>query len=368
MARRSSSSSRSGEWGSRRIHTAKRRARMPGTCFVLMPFEKEERVVYDQGIHPAVKKGGLRCVRADTRSSSGNIIGEIVSGIAEADLVIADISKLNANVFYELGITHAFGRRCILLVREGKKIQFDLHPYRHLKYRRSAAGLANLQTRLTIAIRESFREDVVNPVVDALRNQVAAPGCFPVRAIMWHLPYGAISIHVANCHGERLLATFPRRVAETIRELCRSIVLAVLPNGELGFEFLNSPGIGGPDAAAETGCSWDWRTRRIVASPRIEKLVVEFEVWEREGEATLYVEPSEQRGAAQVFRSVRREVEKEWRTRFAAQKESLRRLVAVAFGRRAQDASFDDAPDVEMAATSAELIWRWRSPSRWPKR
>lgn len=46
---------------------------------------------------------------ADVRmpsSPAGHILADILRGIREAEIVIADLSDRNPNVFYELGIAH----------------------------------------------------------------------------------------------------------------------------------------------------------------------------------------------------------------------------------------------------------------------
>lgn len=54
-------------------------------------------------------------VRVDKHDKPTHKTTEIVQNLINADLVVADLSGSNANVYYELGIRHAFGKPCIML-------------------------------------------------------------------------------------------------------------------------------------------------------------------------------------------------------------------------------------------------------------
>ena len=75
-------------------------------CFFAMPFSSEYTNLYDTlALH--LENNGYKCIRVDNNlSASVPIINLILNGIATSQFVIVDISETNANVFYELGITH----------------------------------------------------------------------------------------------------------------------------------------------------------------------------------------------------------------------------------------------------------------------
>lgn len=58
-----------------------------------------------------------------------------------ADLVIADMTGQNANVFYEVGYAHAKGKLCVLLTNNPTDIPFDLKHHRHIVYGNSISNL-----------------------------------------------------------------------------------------------------------------------------------------------------------------------------------------------------------------------------------
>jgi nucleoside 2-deoxyribosyltransferase len=45
-------------------------------------------------------------------------------------VVVAEITPVNANVFYELGYAHALGKQTILLAERGRTLPFDVSGYR----------------------------------------------------------------------------------------------------------------------------------------------------------------------------------------------------------------------------------------------
>src|SRR6185295_4116869 len=82
-----------------------------GKCFVLMPFSDEFDEVYET-IREAVESPELNftCERADDLRGAGHIMESVLKGIGESEIVIADLTNRNPNVFYELGIAHMVKR------------------------------------------------------------------------------------------------------------------------------------------------------------------------------------------------------------------------------------------------------------------
>ena len=73
-------------------------------------------------------------------------------------MVIADITPVNQNVFYELGYAHALGKPTILLAERGKEFPFDVRGYRVLMYDNTIAGkgqvMEGLQKHLKAILQE----------------------------------------------------------------------------------------------------------------------------------------------------------------------------------------------------------------------
>ncbi|MEY2932389.1 MAG: hypothetical protein RL033_3138, partial [Pseudomonadota bacterium] len=84
-------------------------------CFVLMPFDSRFNDTYQLGVKQASSEVGAYCERVDEQIFEERILDRIYNQIARADLIIADMTDRNPNVFYEVGYAHALGKPSILL-------------------------------------------------------------------------------------------------------------------------------------------------------------------------------------------------------------------------------------------------------------
>ena len=108
---------------------------MAYSCFVVRPFGQRTFVsttgesktvdfarVHAELIAPAIAAAGLVGNTTEDIAEAGNIREDMFQLLAHADLVIADISLHNANVFYELGARHALRKRRTFLIRFASKV------------------------------------------------------------------------------------------------------------------------------------------------------------------------------------------------------------------------------------------------------
>jgi exopolyphosphatase/pppGpp-phosphohydrolase len=89
-------------------------------CFIITPIgsdQSDERrhanMVFEIAFKPSLEVKGYSVERADLVSEPGQITAAIFSAINESDLCIADLTFLNANVMYELGVRHALQKPVI---------------------------------------------------------------------------------------------------------------------------------------------------------------------------------------------------------------------------------------------------------------
>jgi tetratricopeptide (TPR) repeat protein len=146
-------------------------------CFVIMPIGSEEdyekyKDIYECMIKEAVTGAGLelQCIRADEVSKSGAIIKDVIKRLYEADVVIADLSGLNPNVCYELGVRHALKGGTIMIVDDIESIPFDLKPYRVLEYSTTLRGVYEFGQKLKAFLEAALGDPrgADNPVLDFL--------------------------------------------------------------------------------------------------------------------------------------------------------------------------------------------------------
>lgn len=144
-----------------------------------MPFAEDFNEVFDFAIKPAAEAAGFDCRRADHAVASWAINAEIVEGIFLADVIVADLTGSNANVFYEVGIAHTIDNKTILICEEtGKPLPFDLAAYKVIFYRKGINGIQEvLRNRLEAALKQlnSWKKRSTNPVQDFRPVRYAVP-------------------------------------------------------------------------------------------------------------------------------------------------------------------------------------------------
>jgi hypothetical protein len=139
-------------------------------AFVLMPFDTEFTAIYEQLIKPSLEVVGYEVARADSFLHQQNILRDIVKGIATADLIIAEVTTPNPNVFYELGICHGLRKPTVLLTQSIDEVPFDLRGYRVQVYSTQFHEIDILKDALR-KIGESHRRQEIefgSPVIDFL--------------------------------------------------------------------------------------------------------------------------------------------------------------------------------------------------------
>lgn len=110
-------------------------------CFVVSPVGEEGSEVrinadklYKYIIMPVCEDCGFRPVRADRINNSDSITKTIIDKLISAELVIADITGHNPNVFYEIGYRNCLEKPIIHLRKKGEQIPFDLNAIRTFEY------------------------------------------------------------------------------------------------------------------------------------------------------------------------------------------------------------------------------------------
>lgn len=118
------------------------------SVFIIMPFTEE----WSDDLYEVVKDTCISCniklTRADEILGSQFIYNDIIKCIKESDIIIADVSVRNANVFYELGFAHALEKNVILIHQPNSPLPFDIAHIRYIEYQLGYSKIKEFQKKL----------------------------------------------------------------------------------------------------------------------------------------------------------------------------------------------------------------------------
>ena len=155
-------------------------------AFVVMPFGEKPgkdgtlinfNRVYAELIQPALVQAGLEPFRADEELRAGDIRSDMFQELLLADLVLADLTIDNPNVWYELGVRHALRSRGVVLISGGQvPTAFDIAPDRKYRYGLSGGGPDP-------AMLEQDRDNLANIITSTMESW-AGRRISPVYALL----------------------------------------------------------------------------------------------------------------------------------------------------------------------------------------
>jgi tetratricopeptide repeat protein len=142
-------------------------------CFMIMPYgrkptqaepgrgpaEIDFNALWDHGYVPVIKELGYEPVRAD-QDTGALIIGQMLERLYFADLVLADMTIPNGNVYYEVGIRHAAQKTgCVLLAADWSKQLFDVVQMRTVRY---PLPEGNITDHTAAALRPTIKAGILS--------------------------------------------------------------------------------------------------------------------------------------------------------------------------------------------------------------
>jgi hypothetical protein len=141
--------------------------RLRPVCFMVMPFGTKDSgindrsapgeinfdVLWRKAFRPALERLGFTAIRAD-QDSGALIVQQMLERLTLADLVVADVTIPNGNVYYEVGVRHAARPTgCVLTAAEWSRPLFDVAQMRRITYRLPSGNPTDKQAK---AIREAL--------------------------------------------------------------------------------------------------------------------------------------------------------------------------------------------------------------------
>ena len=137
------------------------------TCFVVMPFGEKKDAdgedidfddIYRFFFRRAIESLGLECIRCDEIAEAGSIHEKMFESLYKADVVVVDITSLNANVFYELGIRHTLAKCVTVLIRrKGTILPFNIQGLQVVEYdQKKFASIERAKERILDIIKNGL--------------------------------------------------------------------------------------------------------------------------------------------------------------------------------------------------------------------
>jgi len=123
--------------------------------FVLMPLDPRFKDAYTYGIKGAASDVGAYAERLDEQIFTEGMLDRIFNQISKADVIVADMTGRNPNVFYEVGYAHALGKIVLLVTQDASDIPFDLKHKQHIVY---GGHIETLRKELSAKIRWAVAE------------------------------------------------------------------------------------------------------------------------------------------------------------------------------------------------------------------
>jgi nucleoside 2-deoxyribosyltransferase len=191
-------------------------------CFVVMPFRPELNYFYLYFRKHLEEKHGLLVERGDSQVLTKALIEKIREQIHRADLIIADVTGANPNVFYEIGLAHAFQRAIVFLTQDPpEKVPVDLRQFEFIQY--DLARHEEFLSKLDNAVHNVFARDYLSLFELACRllkdfNSHTSSSYQPahIQEFQSRVMRGENAEGIPGEHQEALLADFllPKIIAE----------------------------------------------------------------------------------------------------------------------------------------------------------
>ena len=126
-------------------------------AFVAMPFGEAFDDVFHYAITRPVENAGLLCERMDRSVFTGDVVETMKRRIREAQVVVADLSGSNPNVYLEVGFAWAAGVPTVLLCDGDSDPHFDVRGHRYLRYRSIREAERQLARELALLVPRDGR-------------------------------------------------------------------------------------------------------------------------------------------------------------------------------------------------------------------
>lgn len=138
--------------------------------FMLMPSKDEFDIIYEEYIKKPLISAGYLIKRDKEILGSSKVFEDILHNIRTAEIIIADLTGQNVNVFYELGIADEKKRYVIQIAQKGEELPFDLSQRRTIFYNADERGLKNLSQEVLNYVKAYKKERFIDEIISEFRE------------------------------------------------------------------------------------------------------------------------------------------------------------------------------------------------------
>ncbi len=169
----------------------KGKAKKKKKCFVISPIGEKGGEIRNRSdqvlkhiIKPIAEECGYESTRADEIAEPGIITSQIIQRLIDDDLVIADLTGRNANVYYELAIRHAVRKPIVQIVEVGESIPFDVVGTRTIRFDyHNLNSVSDCKSALLKQISSAEKDpgEVDSPISVAIDQKVLSKSKHPLE-------------------------------------------------------------------------------------------------------------------------------------------------------------------------------------------
>ena len=205
------------------------------------PERKRADEVFKYIVNPVAADLRMTARRSDHDPTPGTITTQIVRGIVDATVVVADLTGSNPNVFFELGVAQAFSKPLVLLVRSAGALPFDVKGERTIELGGDGGGLGVAEADEAKAQLRKSMEVVLAPDYQPTNLVTEAVGARSLDALTPENPMAseivALRSMVEEIHGA--LRSGSRRESADLNAVM-AFVTRLVRSGHLSAEQLRS--------------------------------------------------------------------------------------------------------------------------------
>ncbi|MEG2151507.1 MAG: hypothetical protein RRY36_09845 [Bacteroidaceae bacterium] len=147
-------------------------------CFIITPIgnpdseiRKKADGVINAIIKPILSELGYDTVPPHEMSKSGSITQQVIEHIVNDELVIVNLTGLNANVMYELAIRHCVKKPVVCIIERNTQLPFDVATERFIMYDDNFSNVISLKDNIKRTIISSIKEgEIDNPIYKSMKN------------------------------------------------------------------------------------------------------------------------------------------------------------------------------------------------------